>query len=261
METLYVVKIGGNVIDDPTNLRIFLKEFSSLPTPKILIHGGGKLATSLAETLGIKQTMIEGRRITDAGTLHVATMVYAGIINKELVALLQSLDCNAHGCSGADSNLLQAKKRSSSPVDYGFVGDVDAESVNAIQFNKMLEQHITPVICAITHDGKGQLLNTNADSIASAIAVAMSGRYIVKLLYCFEKKGVLTDPANEDSYFRVLEQATYSEMKVSGVISKGMIPKLDNAFLAMSQGVEQVSICKASDLQMAAIRKQGTQLT
>lgn len=266
MKPLYVIKIGGNVIDDEDKLKGFLNDFSSLDGCKILIHGGGKIATKLAEDLGIKSRMVEGRRVTDAESLKVVAMVYAGLINKNIVARLQSLSCNAIGLAGADGNMIKAKKRplkkvNGEDVDYGFVGDLDENSVNAGSIHKLLDAGFVPVFSAITHDGFGQLLNTNADTIASVIAVSMSGHYETSLVYCFEKSGVLRDVNDENSVIKSIDPERYTELKNEGVINDGMIPKLDNAFDAISKGVKEVCIGKADALPLLDQQKFGTRLT
>jgi len=247
-QKLIIVKIGGNVIDDKKALSDFLKQFASITENKILVHGGGKLATELAKRLDIPVQMHEGRRITDKEMLDVATMVYAGLISKNITAQLQTKGCNAIGLSGADANCIKAGKRDVKEVDYGFVGDLNSESVNVSFFNEILKQGICPVISAITHDGAGNLLNTNADTIASALAVALSGYYEVQLVYCFEKSGVLKDVNNESSLFKKINANEYSSFKESGIINGGMLPKLDNAFGALSKGVNLVHIGKSEQL-------------
>lgn len=248
MKALNIVKIGGNVIDDPIALKHFLSDFSKIDGPKILVHGGGKLATELAKKMNIPVQMVEGKRITDEATLKIATMVYAGYINKNITAQLQSLNCNAIGLSGADGNSITSTKRKVSTVDYGFVGDLNEESVNIAFFNSLLQNNITPVVCAITHNGNGQLLNTNADTIASAISIALSPIYNVQLVYCFEKNGVLSDISNENSVIRTITHVDYQLNKSNGIISEGMIPKLDNAFAAIEKGVKYVQIGKSDSL-------------
>lgn len=245
METLHIFKIGGNVIDDQLLLEQFLADFGSVLGPKILIHGGGKKATTLAETLGIPQTMVDGRRITDAATLDVAVMVYAGLINKKIVARLQAIGCCAGGFSGADLNLVKANRRNHPEIDYGYVGDIPENGVNRRALAQLLEANRIPVFCAITHDGEGNLLNTNADTMAAQIAVAMARDYDVKLIYCFEKNGVLTDISREDSVLAVIDPERYEQLKADLTIAAGMIPKLDNAFNALENGVKQVRICHA----------------
>lgn len=237
---LTVVKIGGNVIDDAAALDNFLANFAAIQGDKILVHGGGKLATRTAESLGITAIFHEGRRITDAPMLEVAVMTYAGWINKSIVAKLQALDTNAMGFTGADGNLILSKKRENSTIDFGLVGDV--VSVNAPLLKTLLVQDVVPIFCAVTHDGKGQVLNTNADAIAGPLAVACTGYYDVKLLYCFEKKGVLLDVNNEESVMETLTFEKYVTLKEQGAIHSGMLPKLENCFKALNQGVAQIGI-------------------
>ncbi|MBS1946473.1 MAG: acetylglutamate kinase [Bacteroidetes bacterium] len=260
MEDLYVIKIGGNIIDDEKKLKSFLHAFSSLGSHKILVHGGGKLATKLAAVLGIPQQLVDGRRITDAETLKVVTMVYAGYINKNIVAQLQSHSCNAIGLSGADANIIQAHKRLHPAIDYGFVGDVDA--LNAERLTQFLKSGLTPVIAPITNDNQGQLLNTNADTIAQETAKAMSRHYTVQLIYSFEKSGVLLDINDESSVIRNLTKPYFEELKSTNAreakIFAGMIPKIDNAFLALNSGVKKVIIGKAEDLFSLLEGKSGT---
>lgn len=239
-QPLTIVKIGGNVIDDTFALQQFLYDFSKLEGLKILIHGGGKLATKTAEELGLKPLFSEGRRITDKPMLEIAVMTYSGWINKNIVAILQSLDNNAMGFSGADGNLIRADKRNNVPIDFGFVGDVTA--VNAILLQSLLIQNIVPVFSAITHDGSGQLLNTNADTIAAELAIATTPYFEVNLIYCFEKKGVLLNSENEDSIIEKLTFDYYSELREQGVIHSGMLPKLENCFRAAAAGVNSIKI-------------------
>ncbi|CAN5522014.1 acetylglutamate kinase [soil metagenome] len=248
MKKLQIVKIGGNVIDNTISLENFLNDFSKIQDMKILIHGGGKLATDLAKRLGISQAMVNGRRITDEETLKITTMVYAGGINKQIVSSLQSKAINAIGLSGADGNAIQTKKREVLDIDFGFVGDVFDKSVNVELISTFLELGITPIFSAITHDGIGQLLNTNADTIASALAIALSKKYEVQLNYCFEKKGVLKDADDDDSVIQEITKTKYKQLLQEGVVSKGMIPKLDNAFAAIQNGVQSVVILHAEDL-------------
>lgn len=248
MTKVYVIKIGGNVIDNPGALERFLSDFSLMTGPKILVHGGGKLATDLAQQLNVPQEMINGRRITDAETLKITTMVYAGLINKQIVAVLQSKGINAIGLSGADGNSIRASQRKNTGIDYGFVGDLNTKSVNSDFISSLLKLNITPVFSAITHDGKGQLLNTNADTISSALAVALSSEYDVQLNYCFEKKGVLKNVDDDDSVIGIITPEYYKQLLNEGVISKGMIPKMDNAFDAIQQGVKSVLIAHSNDL-------------
>lgn len=262
-EKLYVIKIGGNIIDDDEKLNTFLKSFASLETPlqgpgvkKILVHGGGKLATKLAERLGVEQQVVEGRRITDAETLKIVTMVYAGYINKNIVAILQANHCNAIGLCGADGDAILAHKRKASPLtgggglegalDYGFVGDVDA--INTVLLKNLLEQNIAIVFAPITHDQQGQLLNTNADTIAQEVAKGMSRDYDVSLIYSFEKSGVLVDAEDDTTVIPEITPVYYQQLKAKQKIFAGMIPKLDNAFAALDSGVKKVIIGKAENL-------------
>jgi acetylglutamate kinase len=256
MESLYVIKIGGNIIDDELLLTAFLKKFAAIESKKILVHGGGKLATRLAEKLGIPQQMIDGRRITDAETLKIVTMVYAGYINKHIVAELQFLICNAAGISGADGNCILSHKRKKTDIDYGFAGDIDL--VNAVFFRQLLDNGLAVVVAPITHDGKNQLLNTNADTIAQEIAKAMSADYDVSLVYSFEKSGVLLDVDDENSVIKILPARYYGELKEAKKIFAGMIPKLDSAFTAISQGVNKVIIGKGEDLDLLITGNTGT---
>jgi len=259
---LFIIKIGGNIIDDVQKFSSFLNDFAAIKEKKILVHGGGKLATKLAQQMNIPQQMVEGRRITDAETLKIVTMVYAGLINKNIVAQLQCYNCNAIGLSGADANLILAHKRNSqsSPLgDGGYVGDVDI--VNHEFFKNLLEQNLTPVIAPITHDKKGQLLNTNADTIAQEIAKALSAFYNVELIYSFEKSGVLLDVNNEKSVIQKLNAEYYKELKQEGKIFAGMIPKLDNAFTALNSGVKKVIIGKAEEIEELISGEKGTSIT
>lgn len=255
-QQLYVVKIGGNVIDDEAKLQPFLQSFAAIDGHKVLVHGGGKLATRIASALGIQQQLVDGRRITDAETLKVVTMVYAGYINKTIVASLQANGCPALGLSGADGNVVQAHKRGAASmvgkegVDYGFVGDVDA--VNTSLLTSLLAQGLTIVLAPITHDGHGQLLNTNADTIASEVAVALSAHYDVRLMYCFEKKGVLENVDDDTTVIGVIDAANYPRLKQEGKLFAGMLPKIDNAFAAIAAGVKDVLIGHADDLQANA---------
>ncbi|MDB4292670.1 acetylglutamate kinase [Maribacter sp.] len=246
-EKLSIVKIGGNVIENKVELAKFLTVFSDVVGLKILVHGGGKLATQLATKLGIESKIIEGRRITDSETLEVITMVYAGLTNKTIVAQLQANNCNAIGLSGADGDAIQAHKRPVKTIDYGFAGDVDG--VNSVLISRLLDVDLTPVFCAMTHDGKGQLLNTNADTIASELAIGMSENYDTTLYYCFEKKGVLMDIKNEDSVVQHIDSTRYQQLLADGIIADGMLPKLKNCFHALNKNVSKVCIGHPSMLQ------------
>lgn len=243
-----IVKIGGNVIDDPKSLEQFLKTFAQLPGPKILVHGGGKEATRFSREIGLQPVMIEGRRVTDAATIDIVTMVYAGLINKRIVALLQSYGCDAVGLTGADGNSIPATKRAPNPIDYGFVGDIDPSKVNHQFIKSLIEEGKTPVFCAICHNGEGMLLNCNADSVAASVAAGMSNTGDTRLTYCFEKPGVLQDIDDESSVIPLITAETFPKLKEQGVIADGMIPKIHNALLSASQGVKEVKICNASNL-------------
>lgn len=258
-ENLFVIKIGGNIIDDDARLSTFIASFARLKGKKILVHGGGKLATKLAADLNVPQQMVDGRRITDAETLKIITMVYGGLINKSIVAALQKHGANAIGLSGADGDLIRSVKRSGTNIDYGYVGDV--KKVNSDFLASILQSDITVVIAPLTHDGQGTLLNTNADTIAQEIAAAMAGRFKVNLVYSFEKKGVLTDVNNEDSVIPLLTIPLYKKYREEQKIFAGMIPKLDNAFAAIASGVDKVTIGMAEDLEALTEGRTGTILT
>lgn len=247
-EKLSIVKIGGNIVDNPAELQKFLIDFNMLKGLKILIHGGGAIATKMAEQLGIETKKVQGRRITDSETLKLVTMVYAGLINKNIVASLQSIGCNAIGLTGADANCIPSIRRSPEPVDFGFVGDPDPQRVNKTFIVELLENASIPVFCAITHDGEGSLLNTNADTIAYTVASALSDIYKTTLYYCFEKEGVLMDLNNPESLIETIDIDEYTKLIQQGVIADGMIPKLFNSFNAISQGVSEVIILHAKNL-------------
>lgn len=248
MKSVTIVKIGGNIVDKPDALQYFLNNFQKYEGPKVLIHGGGAIATQLSKDLGIEVKMHKGRRITDEATLKLVTMVYAGLINKQIVASLQKIGCNALGLCGADGDCVPATKRKASSIDWGFVGDVDPKKINVSLLHSLLAKGITPVFCAITHDGNGSLFNTNADTMASSIAVALASEYYVRLIYCFEKDGVLSDPNDNDSLIPLITQNSYSQLLDEGKVVDGMIPKLDNAFLALREGVAEVIIKHADNL-------------
>jgi acetylglutamate kinase len=258
MAKLFVIKIGGHVIDDEKTLSSFLKKFAAIDELKILVHGGGKLATRLAEQLKIPQQVVEGRRITDAETLKIVTMVYAGYINKNIVASLQASHCNAIGLCGADGDAILAHKRKHPVIDYGYVGDIDM--INTSLINNLLEQNITPVFAPITHDQQGQLLNTNADTIAQEIAVSLGNDHEVTLVYLFEKSGVLLDSNDDTTVIPLINAKTYKELKDSNTIFAGMIPKLDNAFNALQKGVNKVIIGKAEDITAVVKGNSGTSI-
>ena len=247
-----VVKIGGNVVDDEQALRFFCRDFAALPGPKVLVHGGGAVASHIQEALGQKPLKIEGRRVTDSETLKVVTMVYSGWCNKHITALLQAQGCNALGLSGCDASVIKARKRAPrtlsdgvTVVDYGFVGDVTPECVDAAMLRSFIEAGLTPVLCAINHDGAGQLLNTNADTVASSVAAALGA----ELITCFEKKGVLLDINDEDSVLPRINPSSFAQLLSEGRIADGMIPKLQNAFDALRKGAASITIKHAGDLQ------------
>ncbi|MCU0470698.1 MAG: acetylglutamate kinase [Arcicella sp.] len=246
---LTIIKIGGNVVDNPTLRENFLNDFAQIPSPKILVHGGGKIATQVAVKLDVETVMVEGRRITDKAMLDVVTMVYGGLVNKTLVAQLQSRGVNTIGLTGADAGVILSQKRPVKEIDYGFVGDI--ERVDSIFINSLLQQNLVPIFAPLTYDKDGNMLNTNADTQAQTIAVAMAKDYEVNLVYCFEKKGVLTDVDDDDSVIYVLKKETYEQLKIEGAIHTGMIPKLDNAFKAISEGVAQVTICHAAEVKQS----------
>lgn len=256
--TLNIIKIGGNVIDDDIQLENFLEKFAAIPGKKILVHGGGKIASKFAERLGLEPKMVEGRRITDKEMLQVTTMVYAGLTNKTIVAKLQKFGCDALGLSGADGNVIKAVKRPVKDIDYGFAGDILADSVNSSAIKKFLDAGFTPIFSAITHNGSGQLLNTNADTIASTLSTAMADHYETSLIYCFEKNGVLMDVNDENSVIEHITAREFITYKERGVISDGMIPKLQNAFDAINKGVHSVYIGNASNLHLFQQQKFGT---
>ena len=239
-DKLSIIKIGGNVVNNAPDLDRFLEDFAALEGFKILVHGGGKIASELAISLGLEPKMAGGRRITDEQTLDVVTMVYAGLLNKKIVSKLQGLGCNAIGLSGADGNSIRAHKRVVQDLDYGFAGDID--EVGSAMIESLLKFGLSPVFCAITHDKKGQLLNTNADTIASELAKALSRNFDVELIYCFEKLGVLEDVNDDNSVVESLNKNKYNQMKELGQIAEGMLPKLKNCFEALETGVNRVVI-------------------
>lgn len=261
MTRLFIIKIGGNVLDNPLGLKTFLSDFASIKEPKILIHGGGKLATRIGEQLGIQSRYVNGRRITDEETLNLVTMVYGGLVNKQLVASLQHSGSNAIGLTGADGNIILARKRPVKDVDYGFAGDVTPESVNSTLLYLLLSQNLVPVFAPLTH-GDGSMLNTNADTIASVVAVAMSKHFDVRLIFCFEKKGVLMDVNAEDSVITHLSRTTYDNLLSKGVFAEGILPKLENAYSAIAAGVKEVLIGDAADLlKNTGMQTEGTLIT
>jgi acetylglutamate kinase len=247
MNKLFIIKIGGNVLDDADSLQRFLADFASIKEPKILIHGGGKIATKIGNQLGIESNYINGRRITDSSTLDLVTMVYGGLVNKQIVATLQNMGCNAMGVTGADGNMIKAVKRPVKDVDFGFVGDIKTDSVNTSLLYFLLKQNTVPVFAPLTH-AEGKMLNTNADTIASVLAVSMSKHFDVRLIFCFEKKGVLEDVSKEHSVIRHLTKVQYETLLGKKAFVDGILPKLENAYAAIHSGVKEVLIGQAGDL-------------
>ncbi|MBN9296523.1 MAG: acetylglutamate kinase [Filimonas sp.] len=247
-EKLFIIKIGGNVIDNDAALQSFLKDFAAIKGKKILIHGGGKIATKIGDKLGVESKYINGRRITDDDTIDIVTMVYGGLVNKKVVAQLQSIDCNAIGLTGADANIIPATKRPVKDVDFGWVGDVEAKQIPANNLKLFLENNIVPVLAPLTHDGAGHILNTNADTIASSIAVALSTHFDTRLIYCFEKKGVLENVEDENSVITLIDKPKYAQLLEENKLFAGILPKIDNAFAAIDAGVKEVLIGDAQDL-------------
>lgn len=252
MQKLFIIKIGGNVIDNETSLRSFLKDFAEVPGKKILVHGGGKIATSIGKQVGIEPKYVNGRRITDEATIDMVTMVYGGLLNKKIVAGLQSLGCDAIGLTGADANIIPATKRPVKEVDYGFVGDIKNEELGIKNVELFITNGLIPVVAPLTHDGRGQILNTNADTIASALAVALSGTYDVRLIYCFEKKGVLENVEDESSVINLINKKKYDQLLEDKKLADGILPKIDNAFAAIDSGVNEVLIGDVADLLLNA---------
>ncbi|MDR0893664.1 MAG: acetylglutamate kinase [Mediterranea sp.] len=243
-ERLTVIKVGGKIVEEEVSLCQLLDDFAAIGGHKVLVHGGGRSATKLASQLGIESRMVNGRRITDAETLKVVTMVYGGLVNKNIVAGLQARGVNGLGLTGADMNVIRSVKRPVKEVDYGFVGDV--EQVNAELLASLISQGVVPVMAPLTHDGQGHLLNTNADTIAGETAKALARHFDVTLIYCFEKRGVLLSEADDDSVIARITLADFEHLVADGTIQGGMIPKLENAFDAIAQGVSQVRITLAS---------------
>ena len=260
-----VVKVGGGIVEDEKSLSELLDKFAHIEGLKLLVHGGGRSATKVAEQLGIQQTMIGGRRITDGETLKVVTMVYAGLVNKNIVAQLQARGINALGLTGADMNVIVSHRRpikqvkmedgTVQPVDYGFVGDVD--KVNADLLADLIAKGVVPVVSPIGHDGKGNLLNTNADTIASQVAIALAQHFEVTLMFCFEKRGVLRDPEDDNSVIPQITASDFPRLEEEGIVSGGMLPKLENSFAAISAGVKEVVITQADQIDQ---KGEGTHL-
>ena len=242
-ENITVIKVGGKIVEEEASLAALLDRFAAIEGRKVLIHGGGRSATRIAERLGIESKMVDGRRITDAETLKVVTMVYGGLVNKNIVAQLQARGINALGLTGADCNIITAHKRPVKTIDYGFVGDV--ESADGAMLAKLIEQGITPIVAPLTHDGKGNMLNTNADTMAAETAKALAAHYEVTLIYSFEFPGVMRDPEDADSLIGTITRESYRTLLADGIVSGGMIPKIDNAFNAIENGVKEVIITRA----------------
>lgn len=246
MEKLTLIKVGGKVVEEEDSLALLLEEFSKIKGNKVLVHGGGRTATRLAEKLNIENKMVNGRRITDKDTLQVVTMVYAGLVNKGIVAKLQAMNINALGLTGADMNIIRAEKRPVTDIDYGYVGDVKEVDADILYY--FLKKGIVPVIAPLSHDKKGNILNTNADTIASETAQALTKHFDVSLIFCFEKKGVLMDGNDDDSVIRQMDYEKFITLTKDGIITDGMIPKLENAFKAIEKGVKEVVITQISDI-------------
>lgn len=265
LNRLTLVKVGGAIVENEASLAALLDQFARIPGHKVLVHGGGRSATKVAEQLGLPQQMIAGRRVTDAETLRVVTMVYAGLVNKNIVAQLQARGVNALGLTGADMNVIQSHKRKPKKVvvdgqeqlvDYGFVGDID--QVNADLLADLIAKGVVPVVSPIGHDTKGSLLNTNADTIAGEVAKALARHFEVTLMFCFEKKGVLSNPDDDDSVIPQITSADFPQLVADGVVSGGMLPKLENSFSAIAAGVHEVVITEASAIDCP---EAGTHLT
>lgn len=247
MQNLTIVKVGGAVVEDESSLKNLIQHFSAISGPKILVHGGGKLATKVGDKLGIKSKYVNGRRVTDEETLEVVTMVYGGLVNKQVVAKLQAAGCNACGLSGADANIIKAHKRIVKDVDYGYAGDID--EINATILKGFLDLNIVPVLAPLTHNAEGLMLNTNADTIASETAIALSTYFNVRLVFCFDKQGVLADADDDSSVISNIDKESYASYKQKGIISGGMIPKLDNAFSAINKGVNEILLTNTSGVK------------
>ncbi len=257
---LFIFKIGGNVIDDKNNLDSFLKDFSSIKENKILVHGGGKIATAIGDRLSIQSKYIDGRRITDDDTIDLVTMVYGGLINKKMVTILQGLKCNAIGLSGADGNSIEASKRPVKNIDYGWVGDIDSSKIDKKIWQVFIDNGLVPVVASLTHDREGHILNTNADTIASSLAVALSELYEVHLIFCFEKDGVLKDVSDENSVIKELKSDLYQSLKEDKKLFAGILPKIDNAFDAINKGVKDVVIGNSEKLTQLINNQSGTKI-
>lgn len=261
MDKLFIIKIGGNVLDNSKSLKQFLGDFAKIRGTRILIHGGGKIATRIGDQLGIRSQYVNGRRITDEPTRDLVTMVYGGLVNKQIVSALQHLGCNALGLTGADGNVIPAVKRPVQETDYGFAGDIQAETVNTLWLRDLLEGGLVPVFAPLTHS-EGSMLNTNADTIASVLAVALSAYYKVRLIYCFEKKGVLRDVNDLGSVIRHMPGDLYKELLMKKALVDGILPKLENAYAAIAAGVKEVLIGEAGDIiKNTGEQTEGTLIT
>ena len=249
MQNLTIIKVGGKIVEEPDTLAALITDFAAIPGLKLLVHGGGRSATSLASQLGIEQKMVDGRRITDADTLRIVTMVYGGLVNKNIVCSLQAKGINAIGLTGADMDIIRSHRRPAGAIDYGFVGDVDRVDAKAIA--RLLDAGLVPVIAPLSHDGKGSMLNTNADTIASEVAQALAPLFNTTLTFCFEKAGVLADQDDDNSVIKKINRATYQQLRDQNIIAGGMIPKLDNAFKALDSGVKEVVITRADAIANA----------
>ena len=260
MKELIVIKIGGKVLDNESLYQEFLESFVSIQGLKLLVHGGGKTASEMEERLGLPTKMIDGRRITSDESLEVMVMVYGGLVNKSLTAALQAKDCNAIGITGSDGNIIQASRRPAGMIDFGNVGDVT--HVNLASIEALLDAGFIPVIGALTHDGQGNLLNTNADTIAAAIATTASAKYRVSLVYCFEKQGILSDPENENTLMKHIPRTGYNNLKKNGSLHNGIIPKIENSFYSIENGVAEVVVCNPSNLgKITKSTFSGTRIT
>ena len=261
MERVFIIKIGGNVLDDSRALKKFLADFASISSRKILIHGGGKIATRIGDKLGIQSRYVDGRRITDAETRDLVTMVYGGLVNKQIVSALQQLGCNAIGLTGADGNVIPAEKRPVTVMDYGFVGDIKSTDVNISWLRTLLGDGMVPVFAPLTH-AEGNMLNTNADTIASVLSIALSREYHVRLVYCFEKKGVLRDVNDAGSVIHHMPRSLYDELLSEKALADGILPKLENAYAAIGAGVKEVLIGEAVDIKKnTGVETAGTLIT
>lgn len=255
MQELTIVKVGGKIVEEESSLKQLLADFSSIEGKKLLVHGGGRSATRIAERLGIATQMVDGRRITDTPMLEVVTMVYGGLVNKHIVARLQALGINALGMTGADMNIMLSDRRPFTTIDYGWVGDVRRADGDALA--RLIDSGVVPVIAPLTHDGQGNILNTNADTMAGETAKALAGLYRVKLVFCFEKNGVLRDENDDNSVIPTITPEEYASLRAEGIVQGGMIPKLDNSFATLAAGVEEVIITRASNLHNLSL---GTHL-